>query len=64
MKVLGAAFVTLMRMQSSNTPRLLCRESCSTRVRGKLAFAPTAAGRDGRPQHCECGSRLMQAKNR
>jgi hypothetical protein len=63
MKVLGAAFVTLMRMQSSNTPRL-CRESCSTRVRGKLAFAPTTAGRDGWLQHCACGSRLMQAKNR
>jgi hypothetical protein len=64
MKVLGAAFVTLMRMQSSSTPRRLCGERCSTRERGKLAFAPTTAGRDCWPRHCDCGSRLLQAQNR
>jgi hypothetical protein len=55
MKVLGAAFVTLMRMQSASTPRLLCGERCATRERAKLALAPTTAGW---PQHRECGSCL------
>lgn len=59
MKVLGAAFVTLMRMQSSRTARLLCGERCSTRARAELAFAPRTAGCDGWPQHCDCRCRLV-----
>jgi hypothetical protein len=59
-KVLGAAFVMLMKMRSSSARRPRCAERCSAREYAKLTFAfPTVAkaNRDkGRPR-CDCGSK-------